>query len=114
MRIVNLTRHTVYLVIGHNFEIEIPSSGDVTVCSDKRETGEFINGVPVVKRIVFQIMGLPKPRKNTIYLVNRVVAESVWPSGRTDVFTFSARKDAQNKIRYRTLEANPYHERRRN
>jgi hypothetical protein len=79
MNILNLTPHEITLC-----GKKLPSSGVARVAQTTQQVAE-INGIPVNKLSFGQVMGLPEERKDTIYIVSRIVAEAV-KGQRNDVF----------------------------
>ena len=78
--LINLTPHSVCLVIDDSRVIEIPSSGIFARCLVMRQTigAITIDGatVPLVRAEFGPVEGLPDPRPDTYYIVSRVVAEA--------------------------------------
>jgi hypothetical protein len=73
MKIINLTPHTINIYNENKEEIAvIQPSGIVAKISVNREnTNEQINGIiPTYQTTIGQSEGLPKPQKNTIYIVS--------------------------------------------
>ncbi len=87
MRIINLTPHTLNLII-HDKEVRILPSGVIARCEVTRHQVDSIvvDGVeiPVNKTIFGQVENLPEPKKDTIYVVSSLVAQAV--PHRNDVF----------------------------
>lgn len=79
MRIINLTPHEVVLC-GQ----VLPSAGSAR-CEAVTEQLMTIDGIKVNRKKFGLVTGLPKPQKDTIYIVSRIVAEALHGS-RDDVF----------------------------
>lgn len=70
MNFVNLTDHFIN-VYG---AISLPPSGKVARCVDVvREVGT-VDNIPIIQRCHDEIIGLPDPAENTIYIVSATVA----------------------------------------
>ncbi len=79
MNILNLTPHEITLC-GQ----KLPTMGVARVAQTTKQVAE-INGIPVNKLSFGQVNGLPEERKDTIYIVSRIVAEAV-KGQRNDVY----------------------------
>lgn len=81
MKILNYMPHTLNIALPSGEIIAIESSG-VARCAVKTvQTGD-INGIPVVAAEYGEIVGLPDPADDTIYVVSMLVAQR---AGRADV-----------------------------
>lgn len=109
-KMVNLTPHTINLIIQYSLEIgqdelgtpkyvreeriySLPPSGIIARCKTDRQIIdsfilEDVDGwditVPVTKTRFGEVEGLPEPKENTIYIVSSLVAQAV--PDREDVF----------------------------
>lgn len=83
--IVNLTPHTVHIMPnGTDGDVtSIPSSGEARAATTREHYGT-INGIQVYRTKFGAVQGLPKPQKDTIYIVSSITAQAV--PGRDDVF----------------------------
>ena len=79
MNILNLTPHEITLC-GQR----LPSSGVARVAQTTQQVDQ-INGIPVNRVSFGEVNGLPEARKDTIYIVSKIVAEAV-KGQRNDVF----------------------------
>ena len=79
MKITNLTPHEITLC-GQ----KLPTMGVARVATATRQVAE-INGIPVNQVSFGQVVGLPEARKNTIYIVSKIVAEAV-KGQRNDIY----------------------------
>lgn len=80
-KVVNLTSHTITeLTTG----ISYPTSGVVARADTKSVKVQTINGIPVYKTELLDIVGLPEPVEGTIYVVSALTLKIV-PDDRTDV-----------------------------
>jgi len=76
MKIINLTPHTIKVMVGENV-IEFPASGTIARCQTIEVDEEPVLDLPVVSQRFGAIEGLPEPQKDTIYLVSMVVGQAV-------------------------------------
>jgi hypothetical protein len=82
-KIVNMTPHTITIVDSDNQIIrEYPSAGVARVSTTSEITGE-IDGIPVVKTSFGEVVGLPEPDGESIYIVSMPVSQAT--KGRTDI-----------------------------
>ena len=80
MKIVNLTPHEVVITDGPTF----PPSGTVARVSVQQVDTGTINGVPVKKQTFGDIVDLPDPADDTVYIVSALVLSAANAAGRTD------------------------------
>lgn len=67
--VVNLTPHTVKVVLGDGSEIELPSAGKARVVEQVEPAGQ-VDGIPLVhKRVYLASTDLPPERPGTLYVV---------------------------------------------
>lgn len=89
MQFVNLTPHTINLVLHDDSELVIPPSGEVARVSEHREPGvNYTVGdswIRVVHITPGDVSGLPPEKWGTIYIVSAQVRAAV--HGRNDVFS---------------------------
>ena len=87
MRIINLTPHTLNLIV-NNKEVRILPSGIIARCEVTRQQIDSIMfndvEIPVNRTIFGRVENLPEPKKDTIYVVSSLVAQAV--PHRNDVF----------------------------
>jgi hypothetical protein len=74
--VVNLTPHTVTVLVGDTMK-NIPPSGKIVRVSAHCEHCGDIDGMPVVLCHEGEPRGLPEPKEGTVYLVSSVVAKAV-------------------------------------
>lgn len=88
MRIVNLTPHELTFIGDDGAVIaRIPPSGSVArVASTSKKVGE-IDGIPVFSTEFGDVVGLPDPEEDTVYVASTLVAQVATKAGRTDVFS---------------------------
>lgn len=70
MNFVNLTDHFIN-VYG---AISLPPSGQVARCVDTVKKVGMVDKIPIIQRCHDEIVGLPAPVENTIYIVSATVA----------------------------------------
>lgn len=80
MKIVNLTPHAITITDGPTFQ----PSGKVARVSVQQVDDGDINGVPVKKQAFGDIVDLPDPADDTIYIVSALVLSAAKAAGRTD------------------------------
>lgn len=87
VKIVNLTPHTINLMIGEG-SISIEPSGIIARCKVSTEQVGTIKvdgkEIPVNKKVYGEVEGLPEKQEGTIYIVSSLVAQAV--KDRDDVF----------------------------
>lgn len=86
-KLVNLTGHELRLTDGSTIVV-LPSQGRARVVSKSREMGlvelsEFKRGLPIVALSEQEIVNLPLPEADTIFVVSGIVASAA--SDRDDV-----------------------------
>lgn len=75
-RMVNLTSHMVSIVKDNGSVVQFPPSGTVArVFTDYVIKGS-INGISLVETVTGGVFDLPPPRRNTTYIVSRLVLEA--------------------------------------
>jgi hypothetical protein len=84
-KLVNLTPHAVHVYQGGKEIMVIPQSGTIARTQLVSELDRTIQGIPVFRRRVTSIKGLPKPEKNVTYIVSSMVLSEVKKMGRTDM-----------------------------
>lgn len=101
MRIVNLTPHEVKIVDGGNNVVAVfPSDGVARACQYDVLVDE-INSIPVVKTELGEVLGLPEPTEDTVFIVSRITVEAARAQGlNTDdlLVTSGAVRDDQGRI----------------
>ena len=90
-KIINLTPHDITITDGPTF----PPSGTVARVSVQQVDDGDINGVPVKKQTFGDIVDLPAPQKDTIFIVSALVLNAAKAQGRTDVVA----PDTANAVR---------------
>lgn len=86
-KIVNLTPHSINLLVDDK-EIVIPPSGTIARAATERRQIDTIKidgvDIPVNKTVFGDVVGLPDPKPDTIFIVSMLVANAV--PHRDDVF----------------------------
>ena len=80
MKVINLTPHAIVITDGPTF----PPSGKVARVSVQQIDDGDINGVPVKKQTFGDIVDLPPPSPDTVYIVSSLVLSAAKAAGRTD------------------------------
>ena len=80
MKIVNLTPHDIVITDGPTF----PPSDKVARVSVQQVDDGVIGGVPVKKQTFGDIVDLPDPADDTIYIVSALVLSAAKAAGRAD------------------------------
>jgi hypothetical protein len=95
MRIVNLTPHPVTLL-----GVEIPPSGTIARVAEEIEVVRYIDWegkkLPVIRKRLGEVQGLPPPQPDTVYIVSLLVAQAAM---RADVLAIGESvRDAKGNI----------------
>lgn len=91
MRIVNLTPHPIVITDGPTFD---PSGKVARVDTIQADAGD-INGIPVKQQSFGDIIDLPDPQDDTVFIVSAIVLSAAKAIGRTDVVA----PDTSNAVR---------------
>ena len=91
MKIINLTPHDIVITDGPTF----PPSGTVARVSVQQVDAGDIDGIPVKTQIFGDIVGLPAPQQDTVFVVSAMVLNAAKAQGRTDVVA----PDTANAVR---------------
>lgn len=75
MNLVNLTPHAINVITGENVQTFEPS-GVVARCSVNSVESGNINGIVTFKEVTGDIVDLPEPQENTLFIVSRIVFEA--------------------------------------
>lgn len=74
--IKNLTPHSIVVILSNDIRYVITPSDSVARCSSSTEVIGEVNGVPLTRTIYGEVVGLPQPKENTIYIVSTLVAQA--------------------------------------
>lgn len=91
MKIINLTPHDIVITNGPTFQ---PSGTVARVSINQVDAGD-VNGIPVKTQTYGDIVGLPEPQKDTIFIVSALVLNAAKAAGRDDVVA----PDTSNAVR---------------
>lgn len=80
MKIINLTPHAVVITDGPTFQ----PSGKVARVSVQQVDAGDLNGIPVKKQTFGDIVDLPAPAPDTVYIVSAIVLSAAKDAARTD------------------------------
>lgn len=81
VKIVNLTPHDITITNGPTFS---PSGTVARVTTQQVNAGD-INGIPVKTQTFGNIVDLPSPQDDTVFIVSAIVLAAAKAQGRTDV-----------------------------
>ena len=101
MRIVNLTPHEVKIVDGGNNVVAVFPSDGVARVSQYDVLVDEINSIPVVKTEFGEVLDLPEPAEDTVFIVSCITVEVARARGlNTDdlLITSGAVRDDQGRI----------------
>ena len=102
--IVNCTPHRItFLGNDGGVILELEPSGICPRCRMTRESHSHINGIPVNVTVVGELEGLPERKRNTIYIVSRIVAEAAIDRDDFYIVDDAVRDDAGRIIGCRAL-----------
>jgi len=90
-KIINCTPHSITITDGPTFE----PSGQVARVSTQQVDAGNIAGIPVKKQMFGDIVDLPAPQNDTVYVVSAIVLSAAKEQGRTDVVA----PDTSNAVR---------------
>lgn len=96
-KIINCTPHAITITDGPTFE---PSGQVARVTTQQTDAGN-IAGIPVKIQTFGDIIDLPDPQDDTVYIVSNIVMAAAKEAGRTDVVapdTASAVRDDNGHI----------------
>lgn len=97
MKIINLTPHAITFIVRGNESLIIEPSGKVARVSFESKQINTIDGIPVMQNVYGDIVDLPSPQENTIYLVSSIVASRC--TNRDDVYIPNdSIRDGQGRI----------------
>ena len=72
-KIINLTPHSVNIVCDNGNVITYNPSGTVARCSQNTIKIGDVNGIPLTQTSFGDVVDLPLPQKDTIFIVSRLV-----------------------------------------
>jgi hypothetical protein len=83
MEIVNLTPHSITIHGAPGGPVEVPPSGGVARCASRSEPAGEAAGVPLVRTVYGEVVGLPAPVAGTLLIVSALVRQAA--PGRADL-----------------------------
>ncbi len=86
MKFVNLTPHDINLHKVDGSTITVTPSGKVTRCLEETTPIGHTNGISIIIKRFGDIVNLPDPKPDTLFITSVIVAQEAWKRGRTDVF----------------------------
>jgi hypothetical protein len=88
VKLVNLTPHPIDIFLKDGRVVRLPSEGVARVREVKEDAGELEwegGTVPLCRKFLGEVEGLPEPKEGVIYIVSLLAAQKAWERGRTDV-----------------------------
>ena len=84
MKFINLTPHAINVFDdGGNIILSLPPSGEVARVASNRELVGHLGPVPVFKTVFGDVVGLPDPRPDTVFVVSTLVLSALAQKGVT-------------------------------
>jgi hypothetical protein len=83
--LVNLTPHTITVILDGGDRLEIPPSGIVSRVNTAARFAESIGPIAVVRTEFTEVSGLPEPRAGVVYIGSSLTAQYAARLGRRDV-----------------------------
>ena len=77
IQFVNLTKHNINILLENGNTLTIPPSGTEARVSSQMEKVNELNGIPVVKTTWGDVVGLPDPQPDTVYIVSMQVLQAL-------------------------------------
>ena len=74
MTFVNLTPHTINVILPDGSVRDFPASGSVARCSQSNIVVAELDGIPITRQSFGEVVGLPAPQEGTRFIVSRLVA----------------------------------------
>lgn len=91
VKIINCTPHPIVITDGPTFD----PSGMVARVDAIQEDADSVNGIPVKTQTFGDIVDLPDPQDDTVFIVSAIVLAAAKEKGRTDVVA----PDTSNAVR---------------
>jgi len=106
MKFINLTPHKIDIVDeGGNIILSLPPSGDVARVTSERKLVGHLGSVPVFQSVFGDVVGLPDPAPDTVFVVSTLVLSALAAKGVTrddvvapDTSPQGAVRDAEGRI----------------
>lgn len=77
MNIINLTPHSLNIINNNNETVTIAPTGKIARVTSKTEIVDTINDINIMKQTFGEVIDLPEPIENTIFVVSRMVKDRV-------------------------------------
>lgn len=100
MQLINCTPHTVSLIV-NNQTFNIAPSGVLPRIRQERKSSTFktiYGSIPLTKVEMGDLVGLPEPTEDTLYIVSLLVLEAGKRIGRTDLLAPDTIRDERGNI----------------
>jgi hypothetical protein len=82
---INLTPHDIHFVDANGMRYQtVTATGMIARVNTWSETIGTVNGVPYIRTVYGDVMGLPEPKAGVLYLVSSLVCEHT--PGRNDLY----------------------------
>ena len=104
--IINLTPHSVNIISDNGNVITFEPSGTVARCSQKTVVTGNINNIPLTKTSFGDVIDLPNPQSDTIFIVSRLVINACPDRGDLVVPNDIVRDDSGNIIGCKSFAKN--------
>jgi hypothetical protein len=99
--VMNLNNHPLKMVTESGDSITIPPSGTVARVNYSDTTVNMVGDIPVIVPVYGEILGLPEPKENVLYIVSAVVRNALGNGTRPDVLcAHNIEKDGRGKPKY--------------
>ena len=98
MIIKNYCPHSIN-ILKNDIVIEYPSLG-IARCVSSSKYLKTIDGINIYKMSYGEVIGLPKPEENTVYIVSKIVAEAMKETRNDLLIVNETVKDQNNVILY--------------
>lgn len=76
-KLINLTPHAIHVLMRDNKILTIESSGNARCEMITQVLDDDFNGVSLNSNTYGEVVGLPEPAENTLYIVSSIVAHAV-------------------------------------
>lgn len=73
MKIINLTPHTVTIVLDEDETVIFPASGEIARVAQEEELVTIWKDIPTVKLTFGEVENLPNPEEGSFYIVSSIV-----------------------------------------
>jgi hypothetical protein len=95
----NLTPHAINIVLPSGSTMTIPPEGEPARCAETVEAVGEIEGVPLIRRALGSLTGLPAPEEGVYLIVSLAAAQKAWAMGRRDCLAIGETvRDAAGRV----------------